>query len=98
MTLPSGVHCRTTFPTTSLNHRAPSGRHNGPSMNWNPPASFSILASFGTSASRAGSSRVMLPIAGASGGDTGGGVGAVEQPIIRIAAANTNGVFMFAKV
>src|SRR6266550_3907959 len=90
LTDPSGDHWRTTFPTTSLNQSTPSVRHTGPSVNWNPPASFSILASFGTRASSAGSTRRMLP---AAGGSLGGGasdwvVGVVEHPALRSATAH----------
>jgi hypothetical protein len=38
----------------SLNHSAPKGRQIGPSINVNPPATFSISAPAGTSASNAG--------------------------------------------
>ena len=60
MTLPSGVHCRVTLPITSLNQSAPNGRQTGPSMNENPPASFSICDAGGTSASNAALTQVMV--------------------------------------
>ena len=63
VTLPSGVTERTTLPCTSLNQSVPSGRHSGPSVNLKPPATFSMTAAGATSASNAGSSRVIAPTA-----------------------------------
>src|SRR6266849_587076 len=84
---------RTTFPITSLNHKWPSGRHSGPSVNWNPPPTFSICASLSTIESNAGSSRTMFPTPCISA--PGAGAGAWEQPTSRTATARTSRAFIF---
>src|SRR5437016_14368637 len=89
VTCPAGVTDRSTLPVTSLNHTTPSGRHSGPSVNSNPPATFSITASFGTSDSKAGSRRTMLPTPGAAAAGPGGEGGAVEQPVRSAAREQT---------
>ena len=61
---PLGDHCRTTLPCTSLNQRWPAGNQSGPSVNWKPPASFSIVADSGMSAFTAASFRTIVPADG----------------------------------
>src|SRR5215467_9301066 len=55
------------LPTRSLNQRLPEGRHSGPSRNWSPPTTLSIVAFAGTSCSKPGSNRTKLGFAGAFG-------------------------------
>jgi hypothetical protein len=70
-------------------YKAPFGLHNGPSINVNPPATFSIVASFGTSASSPGSSLTILPTA-LLGADSDA-LGVLEHPTRSKPRATANG-------
>src|ERR1035437_5564500 len=95
-TSPEGVTERSTLPGTSLNQRTPSGLHTGPSVNMNPVATFSMLASLGTRASNAGSSRIIFPMDGVS--LTGAGGGAMEQPARNRARDSAQKTFMGSEI
>jgi hypothetical protein len=60
---PVGFQRKIVLPGTSLNTSEPSRSQSGPSVNWNPPASFSIFASAGMSLLISGDFRMTVPCA-----------------------------------